>query len=440
MNNNIRRRNARLDKPAAWHCWLSGLLFSLSFNTAALGEESAERESVLTRARPELSPLGVQVGGFRAYPAFTYKGMHDDNIFATQNDKESSLISEYSLEMSLRSNWPNHQLNLLARTDIGRHSDFASENYEDWEFSANGRLDISHNSQFSGGGSIKRDHVDRTAPDDANGSVPTEFDETSVFGRFAHRMQRFQIELDASLKKKDYDDVPGIVNGVNVIINQDDRDRTEHGVGLRGSYEILSERDQVFVALRSDRREYDELQDVINADRSSKGYEAVMGLALELSGVTSASISAGQRVQNYEYPFADIRAPVYGATLNWNVTALTSINVDLQRSIMETTSIFFSGYVSTNTHVTLDHELRRNLLLNLGLNYITDDYQSIGAAERDDTTYDAVVGATYMTNRYFYVSMHYHYLQRESSNNISPSDTSDEFEKNIVFIQMQTQF
>lgn len=440
MNHNIRRRNSRLDKHVALRRWLPGLLFSLSFNTAILAEEPAPRETVLTRIRPELDPLGVKVGGFRAYPTFTYKGLHDDNIFATQDNKEASLISEYSLEALLRSNWPNHQLNLSASTDIRRHSDFSSENTEDWKFSVDGRLDVTQNNQLYGGASLKRDHVDRMAPDDTGGLVPTEFEETNVFGHYSQRLQRWHIDLDTSQTRKNYDDVPGIVNGVETVINQDDRDRSERTVGLRVGYEILSSQDRVFVVLRRDRRDYDEPEDVINADRSSKGYEALMGLALDLGGVTSGNLSAGYRVQDYMDPFPDIRTPVFNASLNWNATTLTSVNIDLERSIKETIGVFFSGYVSTNTLVTVDHELRRNLLLKLGFNYITDDYESLGTAERDDTTYDALVGSTYLINRYINVSMQYHNIRRDSSSNVTASSNSVEFEKDIIYIQLRAQF
>lgn len=439
MNNNIRRRNTRLDKLAAWRCWLAGLLFWLSFNTAVLGEETAPQEAVLTRARPELTPIGAKVGGFRFYPTLAYKGLYDDNIFATQNDKQSSLISEYSLETSLRSNWPNHQLNLLAGTDIRRHSDFSSEDHENWKISTDGKLDISRDSQLYAGGDIKLDHVDRTSPDDADGVVPTQFKETNVFGRYTFQLQRFHIGLNTNLTKKDYDDVPGIVNGVNVTINQDDRDRTEHAVGLRVGYEVLSSQDQIFIVLTGNRREYDELQALLNADRSSEGYEALIGLALDSGGVTFGNLSAGYHVQDYKDPFPDIRAPAFDASLNWNATTLTSVSVDIHRSIIEATGIFFSGYISTNSLVTVDHELRRNLLMKLAFKYTTDDYESIGPAERSDSTHDALVGATYMINRYIHVSMEYHNIQRQSTNNIPTSNNSNEFEKNIVFIQLQGQ-
>jgi hypothetical protein len=126
--------------------------------------------------------------------------------------------------------------------------------------------------------------------------------------------------------------------------------------------------------------------------------------------------------------------------LNWNATTLTSVNIDLERSIKETIGVFFSGYVSTNTLVTVDHELRRNLLLKLGFNYITDDYESLGTAERDDTTYDALVGSTYLINRYINVSMQYHNIRRDSSSNVTASSNSVEFEKDIIYIQLRAQF
>lgn len=438
MNNIIQRRKARLEQSVAWRLGLTVLLSGLSFDTAALGAETAPQETVWTRPRPELDPIGIEAGGFRLYPSLSYKGLYDDNIFAAQSNEQSSLISEYSLEASLRSNWPNHQLNLSAGVDIRRHSDFSSENHEDWLFSTDGILNISRDNVLYAGGYIKRDHVDRTAPDDAGGTEPTQFKETSVFGRYSHQLHRFQTGLNASLTKKDFDDVTGIINGVNVTTDQDDRDRTDAVLGVRAAYEWLSPEDEIFLTLNGNRRDYDQLQAPLNADRSSEGYEAMIGLALDLGGVTFGTLSAGYHDQDYQDPFPDIRTPVFAVLLNWNATTLTSISIDSHRSIIDATGVSFSGYTSTNSLVSVDHELRRNLLLKLAFNYITDDYEGIGPAKRDDSTHDAIMGATYMINRRIYVSMEYHNMQRESSNNIASGNTY-EFEKNIVFIQLQGQ-
>ena len=51
---------------------------------------------------------------------------------------------------------------------------------------------------------------------------------------------------------------------------------------------------------------------------------------------------------------------------------------------------------------------------NLTLQYVRDEYLGDGTADRDDTTYYYVIGATYKMNRHFYFSAQYGYQQRQS--------------------------
>lgn len=429
-----------LDKLALSRRCLLIFLVLLSLNETAIAEDAAQSDTVLTRIRSELNPLGIRVGSFFVYPQVTFTETYDDNIFATNNNNsnEASRISEISPEVSAHSSWGNHGLNLSATADIGRFSDFSSEDYEDWEIAADGRLDIMRNIGIYAGTSVKQNHANRSSPDETVGLKPTQHKDTSVFSGYSHQMGMFRVELNTALTKIDYDDVLAVRNGSSVVINQDDRDRTEYTASLRGSYRMLNDY-EAFMLLRRERRDYDELQDFINADRSSDAYEATIGITPLSIGVVSGSISAGYLVQNYNDPFSDISAPTFDVSLDWNVTTLTTVSFDLQRSIRETTSALFSGYVSNNAFLNVDHELHRNLLLNAGLNYISDNYEGNRSTEQRDLEYNLHVETTYMISRHLYVSVLYRNIQRERSGSANTPNSSGAFKKNIILIQLQTQ-
>ena len=150
--------------------------------------------------------------------------------------------------------------------------------------------------------------------------------------------------------------------------------------------------------------------------------------------------SIGYRTQEYHDPLPDINTPVLLASLLWNITDLTTTSINIDRSIQETIDPVFSGYISTTSSLKLDHELRRNLLLNLSLMYGPQDYKGIPPAERTDTTYDVSAGSTYKMNRNFYFTIQYHYLQRESES-ITPMVASSRFDfvKNLIFFRITAQ-
>jgi hypothetical protein len=162
-------------------------------------------------------------------------------------------------------------------------------------------------------------------------------------------------------------------------------------------------------------------------------------MTFDLNGLVFGEWSAGYLRQDYQDPFPDINKPLFGASLNWNVTRLSTVKFIVQREIGETTSSRFSGYTSTSTLLGVEHELRRHVLVDISLNYTSDDFQGIGAAEREDKTYDFYIGPTYLINRYFRLSAAYHRLKRDSSGNTSAPGVVDDYLKNIVLIQFQAQ-
>jgi hypothetical protein len=87
----------------------------------------------------------------------------------------------------------------------------------------------------------------------------------------------------------------------------------------------------------------------------------------------------------------------------------------------------------------VDHELRRDLLLKAGIIYVVDDYAGIGSAKRDDSTYDLLLGSTYLVSRYLNFSVQYHHVHQDSDDNTASSTTPYEFDKNVILIQLNTQ-
>lgn len=419
-----------------WLCTACFLIL-LPSSAAFAADEPQRGETIQDRPRPEVTPQGMPLGDFVMFPRLSLAGAYDDNILASDTDEQSGYRMKLAPELAVRSDWGNHALNLQASAEMGQNSEFSSEDYEDWLLGADGRLDILRTARLYAGATGGHDHVERTAPEDSSGLEPTEYDFATAFGRYEQQFGRFSLQFSADVLRNDYQDVPGIINGNRVIINQDDRDRTEHRLGIRGGYEFIRDY-EAFLRLTRNQRDYDDLLDIVNTDRSSEGYESVAGVALDLGGVTFGDVFAGYLNQDYEAPFPDIDTPVFGTNLYWNPSGLTTVSLGLQRSINEAVNINFSGYTSTETSLAVDHELRRDFLLRAGINYIADEYTGIGAAARDDKTYHLQLAPTYLANRFLHVSLQYHYLQRDSDDNTT-AELHDKFDKNLFILQLDTQ-
>lgn len=430
-------------RPGASCCRRLAILLTLLSANALHADDTIVHDTVATRARPEVDPLGAHVGSFLIYPKVTFSYLHDDNVLINSGEKKGSYVTETSPEVAARSNWSKHALNLLANATIARFADFPSENYDDWLLSTDGRLDLTPEIQLAGGAGTQKSHILRTSPENtSNLNEPIEpitYDEKSVFGSYTQTFGHYRLGLDAAVHKLDYHSTLGLDGK---LINEDERDRTQRTAGLRVGYEVYPG-EEFYLLLKRDRRIYDEPDQFVGVKRSSDGKRALIGMTFDQNGILFGDLSAGYLRQDYLDPFPDIHKPLVGASVNWNFTRLSTAYLAVQRDVGETTSSYFSGYVSTSTLLGIDHELRRHVLVSISVNHESDDFQGIdfpgiGTAERKDSSYVFSAGPTYLINRNFRLSVLYHRLKRNSTDNTLPPGTND-YLKNVILIQFQAQ-
>lgn len=386
-------------------------------------------ETITTRPRPELDPLGMRFGGFLFYPKLGVGEEYDDNIFRVEGDKEDDLITVITPEVSLRSDWANHSLNFEADATIGRYAESSDEDYEDFTVRADGRLDITRNNYLFGALEHTQFHEDRGSPDDVAGTVPTEFTISNASVTYFHRFNRLSFTVEGTAREINFDDVPAIGG----TINNDDRDRKDFIGTVRVAYEIVPEYEAFFRG-GVNARPYDDAVDDNGFDRDSDGYEVVIGTAVDLSGVTFGDVFVGFASQDYEDPqLPTIDGVTFGGTIYWNVTRLTTITGSIRRTIEESTLSGASGFFATRVGVSVDHELLRNLLLSGDLHGTRSDYEGI---DREDDDIQVGLGAKYLLNRHLYLSLDYSYWQRESS---QAGGGDRDFKQNRVIVGLETQ-
>ena len=357
--------------------------------------EPGRNETVVNRRRPQYDPVGIRRGSFFIYPSFEVSGLYDSNIFATQADAKPDFIVVLSPEIAFRSNWRRHQLNFGARADVAHYKSFTKENYQDASGVINGRYDISGNTYVFAGGEFALRHEDRGSPDDAGGKLPTKFWTAELTAGAQHAFGRFTVRLTNRLRFLDFKDVPAA--GVGLIDN-DDRDRREWEGILRLTYRV-NPRISVFGQVSGDYVRYNEHLDSDGFIRDNIGYAVEGGVSIEITGRLTGEIFAGWGSRNYDDPaFPTISGPAGGLSLTWTPTGLTTITGSVVRTIEETTQTGAAGYWSTNVRVSIDHELRRNVLLNGFGSYQFDDYRGIS---REDQWFRAGAGATLLVNRNF---------------------------------------
>lgn len=396
-------------------------------------EAAAQVETVKTRPRPELEPLGVRAGSFLFFPKMEVQEEYTDNIFASRHNKKDDFITSVKPGLSVESDWNNHAVNFSTGGNFGFYADKNSQNFRDWNASADGRLDVTRDIALFGGGGYARLHQERGSPDETGTKEPVKYNFWSGFASYVHTLDSLNFTLTPEFRRYAYSDAQSFVGPSS---NEHDRDRNEYSVSFRTGYEFAPAYEG-FVRFGGNRRNYDDTPDDNGFDRDSWGYEAVVGLAFDLSGVTSGDVFAGYQKQrlNDDANLDNLSGPTFGASIDWSATTLTTVGAKVVRNIETTTFSGASGYWATLGEITVDHELLRNLLLNGSFGVVSNDYEG---RRRNDWIYTAGVGARYMMNRHLYANFGYRFRSRDSRHEDTAAGSRDYIE-NRVRISLEAQ-
>ena len=414
----------------------SGLLMALgAFILPGIAVAQHYYDPGLLRKTIDRKPLefqspGARLGSFVLSPGAELAFEDNDNIFYRENSKISDSIFHIRPWANLKSDWSRHALNLNIYADIARYDEFNTEDYSDWVASLNGRIDVKRGSNFNYKASYMQLHEDRSSPDDVRGIKPTKFSLSGFDVGYSHTFNRVTAALNYDRADTDYDDN---VRLDGEIVDNQDRDRTRDALTLRVDYDLSGERG-IFFSAAGNNVDYDEKVDNGGFERSSDGYNVRGGLSWDTAGVLVGEIYLEYINQEYDDPrFVKVDGFGLGAKADWTPTELTNVNFLVRNGPQETTQGTTSGYFSSQYAVRVQHELRRNWLVNARVSYTDNDYEFTGDGSGSLTDTEVIragAGVSYLFNRYLYLSGGYIY-ERQDANT-----SSFEYRTNRWFITL----
>lgn len=366
----------------------------------------------------DYAPLGMTVpAGSMFYPSLTVVETFDDNIYRRQGNVISDWITSVQPAARLQSDWNRHALRLAASGDLGFYADNDSENYEDVMLDADGRVDVLYDTYFSGGVHYAKLHDDRGSPNDNRGDSPTEFSRISGDIGFTRELGRLKLFTNARHEQWTFDD--NSLGGV--VIDNSFRDREQQSYMAKLAYELTPGYD-AFVRYTYRVRKYE----TFRPDKSdSDGYDAVVGTAISLTSTLEGEVYAGYYTQKYEQNFEDANYVNFGGALNWAITPLTAIRLDVYRDVRPTNIISATDYVETSYSATVIQALRRNITADVTFRYIQDEFiVAPGFPDAEDKVKALRVGMGYLLNRNLSVRGSYDYIDRSSDNVFSNYDNN----------------
>ena len=390
-------------------------------NPVDLKNDRPERaESVLEHPRPEYDPVPIEFGSFEMYTTLELGENYESNLYATQHDRRGDAHGIVRPVVNLFSNWGRHALSLTTFGDFAYYSQNPDENYQSMVFDVSGRYDVVNGVWVAPRAGHQYLAESRTSPNDVNGRVPVVFNLTKGGMTFYHGTGSLRLTLDYDYKRFRYDDTPAEGD----YIDQSTRSRDEHKGTMTWAYAV-SENFKPYVRTAYDVRPYASYE-----AHDAEGYEVLLGTTLDLGGVTSLDVFAGYMQRDYDdFAFKkSLGSPRFGGRLDWNPTGLTSVVVEANRTLEETSLTDYNSYYSTGGSFTVTHEVRRNVLLEGNLAYSWLDFN--GLYDRNDDVYSAGAGVRYFISRNLYSDLMYNWEGRDSTS------ANNDYARNLVMLRL----
>lgn len=380
----------------------------------------------MQREAPSDAGQEVRLGSFIVGGGLTLSELYDDNIYATESAEVGDYVTIVTPELYLESDWERHRLRVEGGAEIGRYASNDGEDYEDAWIGADGKYDISKDSNVFGGGRISREHEDRESPDDVNGTEPTTFARVQGHVGVAHKIERTSVRVGVTSERLDFEDVAR----TGGVINNDDRDRTMYEAGGRVGYRA-SPGLEPFVQALYDLRRYDDEADDNGLDRDSAGYGLAAGFQARLAAGLGVEALAGYLHQAYDdASLDDVDALDLGLRLLWESGRGTTLNAFLDRTVEETTLDRASAALDTVAGVSVEHSLAADLLLDARAVYIDSDFEGI---TRQDDIYSLGAGLKYYFLPNVFLGGEYRLLVQDSS------EPGQDYVDNRVLLRLGTQ-
>ena len=401
----------------------SGLVTSVLFSILTTGAAAETRGG-----QNNEQSLGWTLGPFMLLPELSLSGAYDSNIYATQDAEVSDRRLILVPSLAIKSSGETHRFRLNMGAQLTRFEDNDTEDSDDYWLNANGRYNLGAQSHLFGGFALSQKHEERGSPEDVDGREPTVYFSSGLHLGTEFTSHNLSLRFGGTLQDLDFDDVPTFTT----TINNDDRDRSLYGLGLRASYKLNS-RHSPFLQLIYDQRNYVQDADDNSFIRDSQGYRAALGLKSEWATLSS-EIYAGTLWQDYDDArFKTVSDLDCGVRVSWKPRSGTKIILNLERDLNETTLAESSGYLSTAAQLTLVQQLANPLSLSGQVRFTQDDYQQI---TRKDDILDAGVGFKYDLSRHLYLAADYSFIQQDSKPKTASSLTSNDYERQLIFVTL----
>jgi hypothetical protein len=352
-------------------------------------------------------PIGIREGGFFFYPSLDTSAAFDDNLYGMHLNPVSDFRFEASPVLRVQSDFPRHALRLIAGARNVSYLENTDQDYTNLFGLASGALHIDNANTLSIAAGSALEHEERreiTAPLAA--AEPGAFMRHTVSAGLTHDVGRLYGTLSGTATWLDYDKVRA---NDGSLLDQDVRDQRILSTQLRTGYRI-SPGYEVLSKLKLIRREN---EGTGADDKSSTGYEATVGVAMETDPLLRWFLVGGYGVRDFDNASAgSVSSYLLEGSFEWLVTQKLTLYGTAAHLIDDTLGAADLGHIASSVKLEAEYEIYHNLVGRAGLGLTRAE---LVGADRTDDIFEASLGLDYYLSPQWLLALDYHYQDRQST-------------------------
>ncbi|MGO9942618.1 MAG: outer membrane beta-barrel protein [Rhodoblastus sp.] len=350
------------------------------------------------------APVGIDAGLLRikAYEE-TDLGYNGNPNLTAQGAPQlrGSAFLRQELGASGQSDWSNHSLTGDLRLGYDDYFTAHSADAPDGAGKFATRVDLSRETRITVDSNFDLTTQLPSSPNLYNGGAPIVLTSRPIIADYGggigviQDFNRLELTFRGSYERTYWQNAH-FSDGSTQVLSLDSYD--DYGLTARAAYE-WTPGIKPFIQAGLDQRIHDSLYDTDGYMRNSLGDAVSAGSTFELTRLLTGALSAGYADRQYQDPrLANLRGPIFDASLVWTATPLTKVTLRGSTTLDETTVAGASGAITRQGGIEIAHALLRNLTLIAAGSWQNSTYP--GAVPRiDQTLIQAGLRAEYSLTR-----------------------------------------
>ena len=348
-------------------------LVGLYFPGGVPGFEQQGGLPVLSRPRPQYNAPPLYVGGYSVRAGLNESLIHNSNVDGLPNGRGSFLVDTApSIEVTRAGT--RNQFGIAATLDDQRYIETPAQDRTDWTVSLGGRSTLGLGTATLGYG-----HFDSHQVTTQLGSIPSTtaipVKEDDVQGGYGVDIGRFTVTPSVEATRFRYGS--GTALGVRLDESFLNRNVLTGGVTVHFGEDPSRGLVAVVQGIETD------YQRALPGQPSSSARSvlALGGVDYQSDGLFRYLLLAGVERRDFvSSQLASVTTPVVEAGVIWIPTGLTTVTTSVSRRIEDTISGAAGSFTYSRARIVLDHELRRDVLLQARTDFQVAEY-SLGGTQ-----------------------------------------------------------